>query len=173
MDLHAAFLALVRERETILNEASTWTSEALCYRGAKDSWCALELIDHLSRAEKLTTVRIHETLRGNFPHRREGRLRRALLFSILQSSLRVSVPKQLPELIPQIPSTLQIVADDWRRAHSDLILTSKQVDLQDHRLAVFRHPVGGRMSLTSAITFLTLHLRHHRHQWNRLRIAAT
>jgi len=171
LTIRTCLTKMQQERERTLDDLTLWPEEALRLRHGTKAWCALELMDHLTRVERIAAATM-------LSHRGENRsavwhhsLARVALFSIMRSSLRVSVPKNSPALLPALPQSLTVAATDWSAASSEAADVMSELSDTDQE-AVFLHPIGGWMSAAHAANFLLLHQLHHRGQWARLRQSA-
>jgi hypothetical protein len=160
--------SLSESRIRLLHEAEAWPDSTLKKSRSFESWSALELIDHLTRVERVAMASLRKESAAKTRPSRNFSLRRTVLFAIMRSSLRVAVPKQLPELHPEMPASLTMATSAWDDAHDELLSFVRPLAMERENHACFRHPVGGWMNVTQLAEFLDLHLRHHQSQWVRL-----
>lgn len=168
----AALRDMRKHRDDLLDDATGWTVRALTHRPRVDAWSALEMIDHLRRTEQWVAREIHMSAQNQRRNAARTTPAQIILFTIMRSPLRVKVPKGSEELHPSSPGTLSVVANNWIAAGEQLELAISKLKEQEAQLAVVRHPVGGWMNATTAARFLEVHLRHHLHQWERLKAAS-
>lgn len=168
-DLSANFDGFEKQMRRLLQEAGAWPRPALQLRPADRTWCALEVLDHLRRCSAVIAAQAEQQLALPTNRRVRCSVRRALLFAIMRSGLRVGVPKALPELHPCVPASFDAVAEDLLQVFDRLECLFRNLPLQQAKVPVFYHPIGGWMSPAAALDFLAVHARHHVHQLNRLK----
>lgn len=158
-----------RQIDMLLRQAESWPQATLQLRPSIHAWCALEVLDHLRRSGESVAQQAEHELTAATTRRAGRSVRKALLFTIMRSSLRVGVPKASPELHPHVPASLDDVANNLLQVGSRLRCLFDNLPFARGNAAVFYHPVGGWMSPAAALDFLTLHAGHHMHQLERLR----
>ena len=163
---------LEREKRKVLEDLAAWPKNQLEYRAAGGSWSALEVIDHLIRVERCTLDDIVTNLRARTPVPLGDRMRGLLVIAVMQSQMKVKVPRGVEQVIPQAATDLAALSAEWNEVRKKLRELAKSVPGADCTCGVLRHPVGGWMTLPRTLAFLAAHIRHHRYQIERIRESA-
>lgn len=163
--LHQHLAALDAERRALLAQLAVAGPETLARQPRPGAWSVLEILDHLVTAERVILGGLADpaTLQAARPRPAE-RLRRILVWGVLRFRIRVKVPTR--RMLPQGGrdfAALRAAWDEnlaWVRAFAEAG--------GGERGAVFRHPVGGPLTLAQALAMDRLHLRIHAAQIARI-----
>ena len=171
-EIQRAFDKLEHQKESLLLELSVWSPEQLSFRPDSNSWSALDVVDHLHRVEK----GILAAMRSNLPHGQavalKDRLGALTVRLVMRSPWRVKVPAATPSMLPGPVTGLATLSERWSatRVHMAKLLDS--ITPCNPRIGYFRHPRSGWLNVLQTIKFLSVHLRHHFYQVQRLDRAA-
>jgi hypothetical protein len=173
-DLARRLERLERSRQRALALVSGRDSVALNRAPAAGKWSALQVMHHVVHAEALTLRYIRKKMQAGEALPRASfasRLRLLAVATVLASPLRVRAPEQVAEVPPHVD--LDELRSRWEGVRGELrsLVDEFPSELLDR--LVFRHPVGGRMSLAHAIGTLEAHLDHHLPQVERALAAAS
>ncbi len=147
-----------------------WTPEQLTYAPTKESWCALQIFDHLIKTETAIRESCEKRLGEPVTYPPIGdRLRGKGVIALFHFPVRVAVPKTVSLVQPACPASFQAVADAWAEERGRWQKLLGGLSPQTLGVVAMRHPVAGAMSFRDALKFLSVHLLHHRYQLNRLR----
>ena len=172
MMVRAELEQLDAQKQTLLLRVEGWSPARLAFRPTPQSWSAAGVFDHLVKVE-------HEILLaaqlGLAKSRRLGirdRLGNRFLESIFRSDRRVQAPRSVPQVLPGPTPEMPAIVARWAEARRTLAQMAEALPPELDRRGIFRHPVGGWMSLSGVITFFSVHMLHHGYQLDRLRTAS-
>jgi hypothetical protein len=163
---------LERRKEQYLLDASVWPAEALRYRPAPETWCALDVLDHLERTEKNIAAIMLSNRTSPQALSMGDRVRGTMMLALFYSPARVKIPGAAAVILPETPGGLDEIIAAWGRTRQFLgsvVTKLEDAGVATKRVGVFRHPVAGWMSPRTTLRFLDAHLAHHMYQWKRLR----
>ena len=166
--LLASYDALERHTRNLLSQLGALSAEQLAFRPAPDSWCLLEVADHLVRTEAAVVLGLEKGLPA---HKRRPtwrqRLARPLVVPALRWPIRIKVPTALVQ--PRAGRTLDEVKTEWRQVRAALAGELAALDAGRLREPVILHPIGGPVDAAQTLAFLGAHVDHHGHQVRRIR----
>jgi hypothetical protein len=174
-ELQQILAGLERRKSAYLAEVANWPTAALKFRPQPQTWCALEILDHLIKTEKNITAMMLTNLKSANPLSLGDRVRGVMMLALFYSPVRVKVPGAAAVVLPQPPGDLSEIIEDWKRTRefmSSVIARLEAAGVATRSVGVFRHPVAGWMSPATTLRFLDSHLAHHQYQWRRLRSRA-
>lgn len=161
---------LQREKDAFLTELDDWLPAQISFRCAPQSWCALEVLDHVVKAERGILADIQwnlaQTKRAPLSHR----FRSELLILLMRTPARLEVPGALSAaVLPGIDLKLPTLIQTWSDSQMRIRQWLEEFRGNTHEMAAFYHPVSGWMSVSQALSFIAAHTRHHRYQLGRIR----
>ncbi len=162
---------LEEQKIQLLKGLEVWSAERLNVHPVEGGWSALQVVDHLIKTERHIQNRVREGLAA--PHRLglRDRLGTAFLTRIFRSDRRVKVPKSASAVLPDAAPDLPTLLSQWDRSRAELAALLAALTPAQQTTGVFRHPVGGWMSVPGVLTFFSVHMHHHNFQLNRLQEA--
>lgn len=172
MRLRAELEDLDAQRHHLLQRVEGWSADRLAFRSALGSWSAAEVFDHIAKVETEILLAAHLGLAH--PHRIgiRDRLGTRFIESIFRSDRRVKVPKSVPQVLPGPAPEMPAILAQWTDARRSLEQLAAAFPPELEHRGIFRHPIGGWMTLSGVITFFSVHRLHHGYQLDRLRIAS-
>jgi DinB superfamily len=166
--LATALEALERQTAATLSVVQDWSNDQLAYRPAAGEWSAVEVLDHLERVERGITTAARRGLLAPHPIGLRDRIGVLFIDRVFQSERRVTVPSSAAQVLPDPQATKAIVDVRWAETRAALTVLLDEVCPDQLAYGVWRHPVGGWMSMPQVLRFFTVHLHHHRFQLTRL-----
>jgi hypothetical protein len=166
------FALLEAQRTETLAELSDWSPDRVSFRPAPGSWSAVEVLDHIVRAETGTIADVRIGLRNPHLLRAEDRPGIAALDRALRSEQTFVVPPGAKAIYPDTQTTLSQVAGRWEQTRGDLERLLHELEPSNARCGVFRHPFAGWMTLAEVLDHFSAHLYHHGFQLARLRVSS-
>ena len=166
------FYELERERAELIAELGEWPSGRLGFRPVAGAWSAVEVLDHVVRAEAGTIEDVRAGLRNPHALGDERRPGIAALDRALRSDQSFKVPAGAEMILPDTQTTLAEVAGRWEAARADLRGVLEGLGPEDVRCGVFHHPFAGWMTVGDVLNHFSGHLYHHQFQLERLRISS-
>lgn len=169
---HRIFARLERERREILSELARWPPGCVNFRPSPGAWSAVDVLDHIVRAETGSVEDIRRGLKLPHPIGPEDRPGVAALHRALRSEQRFEVPPGADEILPDGKITFAEVHARWERTREELGLLLNGLGPGDTLAGVFQHPFAGWMNISELLEHFSDHLFHHRFQLARLRASA-
>lgn len=161
---------LGQRREALLREAGALTEAQLTFQPVTGAWSIQQVIEHLLLVEGGIVERVTTRLPRAVRIRARDRLGYAAVWIALRYGLRVKAPVQ--SVMPRQGITLSDGSERWRLLLGSLAAHLEAVPDEDLGLTVFKHPIGGPMTLDEALLFITRHFDHHLRQIARIRNSA-
>jgi len=169
-DVARCLARMETETSAILDKLSGWRAAQLRFRIKPEHWSALMVIDHLARVDACAIEQMQETLRLRRPMPMLNRPRCAFLVAIMETRLRVKVPRGIPAgVLPQHEKDLGVLIKEWRAARAALRDFIERLTPGELAYGIFRHPVSGVVDARGAMRFIAAHIRHHGFQIDRIK----
>jgi hypothetical protein len=164
-----AFRELESQRTGLLAELATWSPSLLSFRPAPGAWSAVEVLDHIVRAETGTIANVRVGLRTPHILGGEDRPGIAALDRALRSDQSFQVPPGALAIYPDTQTTLPEVLGRWEQARAELRSLVEALAPADAHCGVFCHPFAGWMTVADVLDHFSAHLYHHGFQLARLK----
>ena len=163
------FTRLTLAQHKFLARLESWPAAKLQARENGQGWCALQVADHLIRTESsildLILVPVEAAPRSPSAGNRFTTL---MVLLTLSSTRRVRVPKQATGVLPGHNQTLDGIHLAWEQEQNRYLEWCQSLRPTCANRPVFRHPIGGWMSPATTLRFLSIHIRHHLFQLDRI-----
>lgn len=166
------FHDLETQRLALIAEISAWPVARQCFRASPGTWCAVEVLDHIVRAESGTVADVRDGLRHPHPLGTEERPRIAALDRALRSDGTFQVPATAAAIHPDPSTTLPDVVARWEQSRAELAALLQTLSPAETQCGVFHHPFAGWMTVGDVLDHFAAHLFHHEFQLARLRTAS-
>ena len=163
------FEELETQRIELLAELQQWPVEGLRFRPQAGAWSAVEVLDHVVRAEAGIIANLLGGLEQLHVLGDEERPRIAELERALRSDQRFQVPPGAAAIHPDAQATLPEVAARWEQARAELRSILGTLAPEHASCGVFCHPFAGWMTVADVLRHFSAHLYHHGYQLERLR----
>jgi DinB superfamily len=164
-----AFRELESQRTELLAELATWSPSLLSFRPEPGAWSAVEVLDHIVRAETGTIANVRVGLRTPHILGGEDRPGIAALDRALRSDQSFQVPPGALAIYPDTQTTLPEVLGRWEQARAELRSLVEALAPADAHCGVFCHPFAGWMTVADVLDHFSAHLYHHGFQLARLK----
>ncbi len=168
MALLAEFSKLEENKKEILNFLNAQDPSDLT-RSEEGSWCMIQAIRHIQISEDSILTYLEKKIQqgDEMPERTFiGRISLVIFFFAFSLKFKFKAPEAVRN--PPITS-LDELANDWELTREKIKSFITTYPEKWEQKAIYRHPVGFRITLTNTIKFLNVHLRHHIHQINRIK----
>lgn len=156
-------------KAAMLASLAGWPERWLKVRPKEDSWCALEVLDHVVRVESGITEEAAKGLKDPRPLGVGDRFGFLMVERIFLSRYRVKLPKSASAMLPGQSLQMGEIIARWGLARRRLVQAAEEAARDGVRGGVFRHPVSGWMSFDQVLRFFSAHIVHHRYQMERIR----
>ncbi|MGB0524708.1 MAG: DinB family protein [Flammeovirgaceae bacterium] len=165
--LEFQFKQLQESLDQLLKELSQSSEQELNQVVEKEEWSVLQILYHVKSSERASLAYMKKKLR--YLHERRPPkvgflelLRSLALQGFLRSSLKAKAPHRLAAFPPDL--TMDGIAINWiaLRKEMEAFLHSLPKDVLD--LALYKHPMVGRLSVYQGLNFLQAHFDRHKKQ---------
>ncbi len=156
-------------KAAMMTSLAKWPEELLEVRPKEDSWCALEVLDHVVRVESGITGAVAKGMTEPHPIGVRDRLGFLMVERIFLSRYRVKVPNAVEVVRPGPSLEMDEIVARWELARGSLAQVAEEAARVGVRGGVFRHPVSGWMSFDQVLRFFSVHMVHHEYQLERIR----
>ena len=172
--LQKPFDQLQAQTEKLLAQLAGWSPEQLRHRPNPAAWCAAEVLDHLARTDRGIFATMRRTVNSDVtnPVTTKDRLTTAMVLAAMRSTARTKVPPAASLVLPDPTCDPAAAIAELLATHTELGTFLDQLPSAQLANGVFRHPVGGWMNPARTVTFLAVHMRHHRYQIDRIQGSA-
>lgn len=160
--------ALDAELDQFISLLSSFSHAQLNRKESNGGWSAMQCIHHLMLAESGSQQYVQKKLSFEPKLKDYSKIqewgRRFLLVNYLKTSLKVDAPKYLTgEFLPAESDFTTTIAA-WKAQRLDLRNYLSSLDETLYRKALMKHPLAGRISLTTMLAFFRAHLQRHQRQ---------
>lgn len=154
--------------DDLLLQLEAYDDEQLNRPPGPGRWSAMQVLQHLMLAEKLSQqyiVKKQHTLPGQLPSAGFGTWWRAMLvWFFLYLPFKRKAPAMVAEGALPAYATLAATAAEWRQQRQELQELLAGLNPALHKKAFYRHPVAGSMTTAGMLGFFLWHIEHHRRQ---------
>lgn len=159
--------ALNAKLENLLDDLQAYSHETLNHKPSSDSWSTAQIMYHLMLSENYSLQYCKKKLSFKPTLKKAGiraKVRSLIVQGYLLSPIKVKAPKAVAS--PMLPKEgdLISIAKKWREQRSEMegFFSSLPVEYLDKE--IYKHPLGGRLSLEGMIDFLDAHFQNHKKQ---------
>ena len=161
----------LKQLDTKLNklfaDLENYSTEQLCKKPAPDSWSAIQILHHLIMSEKYSRMYCEKKLSFKPKLKKAGisaSLRAKFVNFYLNSPLKAPAPKQISG--PHLPTedTLDNVREIWLAERVNLAKFIHNLPQEYADKEVYKHPLGGRLSINGMMQFFDSHFINHEKQ---------
>ncbi|MEN0005439.1 MAG: DinB family protein [Bacteroidota bacterium] len=156
-----------RELRSLLREMGTHSNEVLNQKPRNDAWSVNHVIQHLMRAEDLSTKYVQKKLHFN-PILKEtsfsAKWRTSMMNIFLKLPFKFKAPKLVSEEYFEENADFDQLAATWRENRADLRAFLETLPDNIWKKEVYKHPIAGRLPLSGMLQFYDAHFNRHRKQ---------
>ncbi|MDX2002439.1 MAG: DinB family protein [Chitinophagales bacterium] len=157
------FDKLELQRKHLLTEAAKLRAEQLIFRPTPESWCILEVFDHLMTAERNGLKYMRKKFLGidKIPKANMmARFRSTILTTALSLPIKYKAPPAAA-IARREYYDFDEMALEWDSIRQEWKEFLDQFDAPSAKKLVFKHPLAGMLTVTQAIGFIQQHVKHH------------
>jgi DinB superfamily len=170
--LQRMVVRLERQKAALVRRIEAWPHDWLADKPAPSEWSALEVLDHLRKTELAVLHSCETNLKSRHhvvsPYERG----KALVFlAMMRLPIKVRVPEPVSFVLPGHVISLHTVLESWAAERALLKAFLEPLTASTENVGLVFHPAVGWMNLTAAMSFLSVHLRHHEYQLRRIKKA--
>jgi hypothetical protein len=168
--LDQGFVRLESQKTATLTRLSGYSAAQVVASPQTGSWSALSVVEHLQRSEQAIVQVVSANLRN--PRRVTARdwCGAVFIINLFLLPVRVRVPNSVAQIVPGVAVNLGEVVEGWNATRRELMVLLEGFPVEAMGQGVFRHPVGGWMTIGHTLRFLSAHVIHHGHQLRRLEL---
>ena len=165
MNLLESFNDLEARRVALLARLESVDEAGLNAKPQLDKWSIIQILCHLTLAEKLSLDYLRKKLTGSREFEMSGvgsAFKSWILKMLLRSRLKFKAPARSTDLPDQ--QDLEVTKSRWDKVRQELkeVIESFPDEMRDSM--VFKHPVVGPMNICQMLSFFTEHFAHHARQ---------
>jgi hypothetical protein len=159
--------AIEAKRQALLARVASMSAAERQWRESPDTWSAVEIVEHLVRAEHVVIGDLRDVATRADATRSLGERLQALIVAlVLRFGVRVEVASEA--MRPTGTPTFDRLRERWDMQHRALREYVEGADRAQQRRRVFRHPIAGPLDLPQMLGLLDAHLASHERQLERL-----
>ena len=102
---------------------------------------------------------------------RSERAKVVALLGMMRLPIKLKVPESVSFVRPDPVTSLEHILNSWTAGVFDLTKLVADFRIEDCDVGLIFHPVAGWMNIRAALTFVSVHLRHHQFQLRRIKEA--
>jgi uncharacterized damage-inducible protein DinB len=155
------------ELDALLDQLAQYSHEQINQQPAPDSWSATQVMHHLLLSETLSMKYCQKKLSFEPTLRKAGlmaRLRAYMVRYYLLSPFKFKAPPMLATPALPAKSDLVTIANQYRSQRAAFAHFLEQLPEKYLDKEVYKHPFGGRLSISGMMDFFAAHFQHHRRQ---------
>jgi len=148
-------------------DLESYSDEQLCKKTAPDSWSAIQVLHHLIMSEKYSRMYCEKKLSFNPKLKKAGlgtSLRTKFVNFYLNSPFKAPAPKMISG--PNLPEkdTLANVREIWLSERANLAKFIQDLPQEYTDKEIYKHPLGGRLTIDGMMQFFDAHFKNHEKQ---------
>jgi hypothetical protein len=164
--LSTKIAVLNRRLNLLFDELSAYPPHILTVNPDPQSWNVLQVLTHVQQSEEKSLQYVRKKIQYPEGLKRIGLIHHWRSFGLnlsLRLPLKYKSPASVNFLDKSTPSFGEL-KKSWLENRQELAGFVSEVDEVFLGMAVYRHPVAGRMGLVHMINFLSVHFDRHRQQ---------
>jgi uncharacterized damage-inducible protein DinB len=155
------------ELDALLDQLTQYSHQQINQQPTPDSWSAMQVMHHLLLSETLSMKYCQKKLSFEPSLKKAGLMARLRAFFVryyLLSPFKFKAPPVLATSALPAESDLEGLANQYRNQRAAFEDFLEQVPEKYLDKEVYKHPFGGRLSLSGMVDFFDAHFQHHRRQ---------
>lgn len=156
---------LEEDRISILASIARLDSAQLALKPDPDSWCILEVIEHLKRVDGQILTAIEQSVDS-----KKISLKDKLYYLALLIAMEVPFKFRAPRSTTpkEIPASLDLLTSQWNQTRKEWFNYLKQAPATAMDHSAFSHPRAGNLTLPQTLKWMGRHQQRHHRQIKRL-----
>ncbi|MGK0363987.1 MAG: hypothetical protein ACI85O_001041 [Saprospiraceae bacterium] len=151
----------------LFTDLESYSTKQLCKKPAPNSWSAIQILHHLILSEKYSRMYCEKKLSFKPKLKKAGlssTLRTKFVNFYLMSPFKAPAPKQISS--PNLPTedTLDNIHEIWLAERVNLAKFIQDLPQEYADKEIYKHPLGGRLSVKNMMDFFDAHFRAHEKQ---------
>ncbi len=164
--LQLVFDSLEKEKERLISQVSTLSSEEYFRIPAPGKWSVAQIMTHLMVAEYLSLGYMRKKSQGIEQAKDSSAMTEAKFrfYNIVQRlPIKLKAPKAILDNTPE-PLSLSDLEIHWKRSRNKLKTFLESIEDRHIYRLIFKHAFAGRLNVMHAVRFFIEHIHHHRPQ---------
>lgn len=158
------------QRQQLLTSLAYLPEPVLSTPPSEKKWSILQILTHLYISEKLSIGYIKKKSLGISELTNAG-FWQSFIMVVLKISQRIPVRYKAPKAVLQNTPEAMALSDliaQWNLLRIELKALLENLPEEHIHKLVYKHPIGGRLSLPQAMDFFSEHIIHHKPQIKRI-----
>jgi uncharacterized damage-inducible protein DinB len=146
-------------------------TDAQCRWQPENGWSANQVLDHLLIAETGTLGYMKKKSSGGWESLEDTTDEIRAISKVFNDRLGSDERWKAPDILPQ-PSNdtnFETLLQRWNDLRVEMQTFFSQIQPANYEKLVFRQPYAGMLNSLQALEFMTLHIRHHKMQIQRIK----
>lgn len=156
---------LEENRISMLAAIARLDANQLSMKPDQDSWCILEVIEHIKRVDGQILTAIQQSTNSQRISLRDKLYYFALLIA-MEVPFKFRAPRSTTP--KEIPASLDLLSTEWSQIRKEWFGYLKQAPTTAMDHSVFTHPRAGSLTLPQTLTWMNRHQQRHHRQIKRL-----
>lgn len=170
--LQSTIRRLEQQKAARVRQLEAWPPEWLVHKSTPSDWSALEVLDHLRKTELAVLHSCEKNLKSReHPVTPAERVKTAVLLSMMRLPIKLRVPEPVSFVLPHVVISLKAEFTLWSAQRLLLKAFLETLPTIDGAVGAIHHPAAGWMNLRATLSFLSVHIRHHEYQLQRIKRA--
>ena len=161
---------LTQTTDKLLTSLSMRDHEILQKKPDKNEWSIIQVLAHLILTERASLAYIQKKVLGiddlhdvGAKEKIKMRLSKLIYTGIFRFKARVSSISN-----PSNSNTIDQISSEWREVRQEMKNFIEDYPDEFIDVAIYKHPILGRLSMSQMFEFLNDHIHHHEHQIKRI-----
>jgi len=158
--------SLNSELSLLFRDLKKYSDDDLNWKPGKGKWSVLQIMEHLILAELLSQKYLEKKLSFN-PELKNtnilSAMRSMFITFYLRTPLKVKAPAAVEENLPET-STFWELVKQWKQNREELETYLNSLPPELFKKQLYKHPLGGKMSIGNMMSFHKNHFNRHRKQ---------
>jgi uncharacterized damage-inducible protein DinB len=167
--LTSKFSELEKITRQLLNDLSKYDHEILQIKPTEEAWSVVQVLNHLIMSENGTVRYLNKKILGIEDVRDVTiftSIRMLVFKRVFSGTRKFKAPKVISN--PGNGESLDELRQKWNETRDGIKRFLEEYPEQHMKKAIFRHPFAGRISIEQTLDFFIFHIKHHKHQINRI-----
>lgn len=163
--LRVRFERLENVRREIEARTGPLTAESLNTPPSPGRWSAAQVIEHIVASESRSVDYIRKKASDPASLRRAG-LRERIKGWLVVGAMRLPVRVKAPAIVAAVPERVDPaeLRERWSRVRDDMRTLLDSIPDALLSTCLYKHPIGGRITLEAALEFMVAHAARHARQ---------
>ncbi len=158
--------SLNSDLSALFRDLKKYSDDDLNWKPGEGKWSVLQIMEHLILAESLSQQYLEKKLSFD-PKLKNANIlsaMRSMFISFyLNTPIKVKAPAAVLESLPE-KSTFWELVKQWKQNRENLETFLNSLPPEIFKKQVYKHPLGGRLSIGNMMTFHKNHFKRHKRQ---------